>query len=306
MADAAVDYGGFISQSGFTDEGAANLNRLVNLKELRLDQNEQLTPDGLFALEKCVALESLNLSGLPVGKLHFQRMAGFTKLKRLDLTACDQVTGEDVGLLTGCEGLEEINFTGCRRIDSPDLMPLKQFKNLKKLSFSNTRIKTDGIIHLQSLDDLESIDLSACKWVDDESVAAVAQIPSLKTVFLNSNSRITDQSLQHLGQLPVLAELYLSQNKKVTGSGLAAFSESESLRVLKMDGLDALTPEGLGHLVKIRSLEELLIRCRKLTNEHFSAMMGIPGLKKFEMDNTDHVNSGIYRKWVNSLPSYGK
>ena len=281
-----------------TDEGVKYLGRFRAVKELRLDQNSKITGNSLFVLEKCESLETLDLSGLPVSKSHFERMVCFERLRKLILSGCEKITGDAVGLL--------VNFSECRRIDSPDLISLAHFSNLKTLVLTQTRIKTEGIVHLQQLEKLESVDLSNCKWIDDESVAAVGKIKSLKKVYLNDLPRLTDESLHRLGALPELREVYLSNNFKITGGGFSGFSENCPLTTLSMNGLDSLTPSGLHNLVRLQKLENLVVRCKKLTNEHFLAMMGMPGLKKFALDNKDYVDRDVYRKWVNSLPSYGK
>ncbi len=295
-----------LDNSDVSDDGVQHLGRLKNLKQLRLNTNERITEASLFAIENCEFLESLNLSGLPIAKKHFEKMNHFKKLKKLNLAGCQQATGDGVGLLAQCGDLEEIDFSSCRRIDSPDMIPLAQFKKLKTLVLRGTRVNADGIVHLQELENLETIDLSGCKWIDDEAVAALAEVLSLKKVLLNDISRITDESLRQLGKLPRLEEIYLSHNLKITGAGLAGFSGSSPLKRLEMKRVDSLTPAGLRNLTKLSELENLDIHCKKLTNEHILAMMGLPSLKSFDLDDTDAVDRNVLRKWINSLPSYGK
>ena len=293
-----------VSSTGLTDEGMQYLSRLPHLKRLEIAGCVNVTESGLENLQFCQEMETLILSGSPVTAEHFQRMSGPDTLKKLVLTNCDKITGEGIANLTHCVDLEELNLADCRRINSPDLVPLLQFKKLKQLNLSGTRVGTEGVEVLQKFPCLESVDLSNDNWIDDDSIVALVNVRSLKRVVLENVSRISDESLRQLGKLPCLEELLISANNKITAEGLDGFSEESPLRKIELRELNQLSPIGVKNLQRFKQLERLEISCDRLTNNHLLAMQGLPSLISFDLDVTDGIDGRVYQEWVNSLPKY--
>jgi Leucine-rich repeat (LRR) protein len=293
-----------LGSTGLNDGGLQQLSRLKYLKRLQIDRCPAVTGVGLENLRYCPELETLVLGGSPVSEEHFQPMSEFKNLKKLDLANCDKITGGAIGYLQHCVQLEDLSLADCRRINTPDIGPLLQFKNLKVLNLDGTRVGTDGIEMLTGLPCLEWIDLSNNNWIDDESIAALSNVPSLKKVVLQNVSRISDDALRSLGKLPDLEELLVATNNKITAEGLDGFSDDSPLRKIELLRLNRLSPVGVKNLRRFKQLERLEISCDRLTNSHLLAMQGLPSLTSFDLDVTDRIDGRVYQEWVKSLPKY--
>ncbi|MEM7455628.1 MAG: hypothetical protein AAF456_14845 [Planctomycetota bacterium] len=292
-----------LRQTGFNADGLSHLRRLTRLKELYFGHHDSFNDESLLAIASSQQLEKLALDGVAVNDQHFSAMAECRNLKVLYLTECDNVTGESLARLAGSQ-LEVLELIRCKRIDSPDLQSVALFSGLRHLDLTGTRIRAEGIAHLTTLENLEFLNLSDCKWVDDECLGFVGQLPSLNRLKLLEVKRVSDSGIAALGTMPSLRSLSISDNRQVTGEGFGSFSAESPLKTLELFRLDNLSPDGLHCLVGLANLERLQIECRHLNNDHLLAMQGIPRLKSFEIEEIENVDAEVYRRFYHSLPSY--
>ncbi len=293
-----------LRKTAFNVDGLQNLTRFKKLKELYFGHDDSFTEEALFAVTTSDQLEKVALDGVGITEKHLEKMAGCRNLNTLYLTDCGQVTGAGLEHLVDCKTLEVLELIRCDRIDSPDMKAVSAFTNLKHLDLSGTRVRTEGFAELAGLTQLERLNLSDCKWVDDASLSALCGLKSLKRLTLDDVKRITDEGLQSLAEMPALESLSISNNRLITGTGFASFADDAPLNTLALRSLDKLSPEGLQTLVHLGNLERLEIECRFLQDAHLLAMQGIPKLKTFDIEDLKQVDQEVYRKFYRSLPSY--
>ena len=115
---------------------------------------------------------------------------------------------------------------------------------------------------------------------------------------------MTDASLEHLAKLESLESLVLEENGHITGEGFAVFPENTRLRSLRLGDLEKLSAIGLRNLPRLRSLKQLSIYSKNLTNQHLEALIGMPTLE--QIDIRGDFNYESYRQLVESLPNLNR
>ena len=140
-----------------------------------------------------------------------------------------------------------------------------------------TRELPDGDIPaLTNLPQLSFIDFQA-GWgacpeaqVTDRGLQLLAgtNLPKLETISLSRCSRITDEGLKHLAQIKSLRNLYLAYNPQITDLGIQYISAINGLSWIVLDGCDQLTDASLSFLSEIPSLSRIeLSGCKGITPE---------------------------------------
>ena len=171
------------------------------------------------------------------------------------------------------------------------IMPhIAHLTGLKVLELEDTLISAKGIKHLRNFKSLEYLSMS--KEVTDESLADIAQIQSLKGLYLRE-SRITDAGLAHLANLTSLEELAIGQGW-MTNAGLAHLSKLLSLRYLFLSGKN-FTDAGMVHLKNIPSLRILHAgHLPHLTDAALVHLSQVPNLENLCLHwATDITDDGI-------------
>lgn len=294
----------YIDDCEINDEALLKLAHLKNLKEIDYAHNPILGA-GLDVFANFKRLEVLDLSDMEVGDRLLTLLAGIDSLKTVRLNRCSSVSGKGLAALVQSKGLETLELDGCRRIDHEDIATLVGFEKLKRLSLAGTRIRGQSVEAIASLATLESLDLSECKWIDDEALRALAKLPVLKSLTLKGVPRLTDDGLATLLQLKAIEELTLEENSSLTGSGLSCLSEhggSSRLKKLVLSELPSLAPTFLSCLSDAASLVELRLNLSNLRNEHVLALKGLKQLVHLSVDDLSKVDNDIYLQVLSSLP----
>ena len=285
------------------DAGLLNLARFSGLKKMDLESNQAIRGTGLSVLGNFRRLEFANLAGLPVDNDHLRLMAGVTTIKELNLNNCSGVSGRGLIGLVDSQNLEKLELQGCFRLDSPsDFEPIGKLAGLKFLDISQTRIRPESVFHLPSLTQLEYLDLSECKWIDDLAVQRIAEIKSLKILRLGELPRLTDQAIRELHALPNLEILYLSGSRLISGDGFSAFGSDSKLSALTLASLPNLSAAGLKNLPSITTVTSLTISAVPLSNEHLTALRGLPNVAYLELDDLSGVSENANLTLRASLP----
>jgi Leucine-rich repeat (LRR) protein len=134
-----------------------------------------MTPDEAYeearrrirVAEKAGALE-LDLSGWNKTAQEFtgletlnrlpQELKRFTSLQSLDLSRCEQLSG-DLSPLTGLTSLQELNLSLCRQLNG-DLSPLAGLTSLQTLGISGCKRLSGDLSPLATLTSLHTLNLS--------------------------------------------------------------------------------------------------------------------------------------------------
>jgi Leucine Rich repeat len=144
-----------VNHTAVTDEGLAQLPRLHNLKELRLEIcSSKVTDECLKAIGALPRLETLRLESYHVTGAGFKDFKCKSRLRKVDLMKC-RITDDGLQPLAEFPELEELILTCDYRVTDKGIQHLSHLKHLRELGVSDTRVTIDGAAELRrSLPDL--------------------------------------------------------------------------------------------------------------------------------------------------------
>ena len=187
-----------------------------------------------------------------------------------------------------------------RTLPDDRCMPyIAHLTGLKVLSLENATISPKGAQSLKYLKNLERLALS--KGVTNQTLAQIAQLPSLKALYLNDN-RLKNTGLAHLQKLKDLEELSLS-GKNLNDEALIHLEKLPSLTYLMLQG-ETFTDSAMAHLKKVPSLRILNIgHLRNLTDRALVYIGEIPNIENLTLHwNENITDAGIaYLKKLGNL-----
>jgi hypothetical protein len=169
------------------------------------------------------------------------------------------------------------------KVDDRDLASLRKSSSatsrVRALCLGHTNITDRGLRRLVGLDDLEWLDLTACRITDD-GVKSLPAAPKLKRLSLE-RTRITDLSCDKLSTFVGLEELDLSHTE-VTDVGIASLATLQNLRSLWLTGAK-VGDEAVPTIVKLKQLEHLNLNETSVSQEAWQELkaalprLGAPG-----------------------------
>ncbi len=123
--------------------------------------------------------------------------------------------------------------------------------------------------------------------VNDEDLARLSDIPSLKVINLKSLTLITDSGFRHLLQLEDLSYV-MASHSTLTDEGLSYLSRIEQLKALQLNGT-RITDAGLASLVVLSNLSSLDVGQTAVTGEGIARVRSLPlehlGVNDCEIDD---------------------
>jgi len=257
---------------GCTDAGLAEVAELRSLRGLYIREN-RITNKGVAHLTKLSNLEELSIGGGyrdEVGTVHKSRIndAALVHLAKLGslryLMLNDGFTDAGLEYLKNIPSLRILNL-GHRPITDAGMPHLAQLTWLENLGLFNTKVTDKGLVHLKAMGSLKKLDLN-------------------KRDFDRKNPPITDAGMVHLKEIKSLEYLALPPTG-ITDAGLVHLAELDCLKYLWVGTHSAgeISDTGLKHLSRLQSLEELYIGGQTFSAEGFSAIAGLPRLRKLSV-----------------------
>lgn len=261
-----------LAYTKITDGALTHISRIKRLKALSLEHTE-ITGATLRELSSLPELESLDLESVSLSNEGLKAIGALTQLKSLILNhpynkqlTCDAVTA-----------------------------PLCNFKNLKALDLSYCQVSNAGLKNLQSLSDLQDLDIRGT-FVTDYGMKSVALLKSLKKLNVSSLQRqpgepknnqpvgITDVGLTDLQPLKRLQELSACDSL-VTDAGLSTIADFSAMKVLDLSGT-SVSDAGLAKLKNLRNLERLKLKDTQVTGSSFKDLAALTSLKDLDLSET--------------------
>jgi Leucine-rich repeat (LRR) protein len=256
-----------------SDEGLQCLSGLPRVRELRVPQPHYADPtrhqdgygdEGLKALSRLTALESLEIGSAAVTDRGIQHLATLTGLKKFSMFGCDGLTDESLRMIGRWPALENLSLSfGSLTISG--LKALNSLTNLKTLDLHDITQDNSGL-DWSGLTGLEDLRLflkskrvagsSVTEPFRERDFAALGKLTSLRSLQL-SHDGATDAALSYLIGLKRLEHLSLGGDG-LTDQGLAHLAELPRLRKLTLSG--HFTDKALEHLQRLPSLEALNFR----------------------------------------------
>ncbi len=208
-----------LEDCNLTNSDLTDLTKFINLKDLNISSNEEITQDGLYnyfiKLGEYNKLESLNMSNLDKIRIlpEFTNMSNLKKLTFNELKALRDISNLKNSSLSN---LEELSFNDCRNIEysSKNLLDIFDcFTKLRSLSIANAlewidRGLYDHLLDIvqsnpRNLDTINPNDLKLQLFDGDDSISFDSFLNYRKKVifgieelFSNENSKKTNQNVE--------------------------------------------------------------------------------------------------------------
>lgn len=151
------------------------------LRTISLRDCADLTDDELSRMAGLAQLESLDLSGTPIGDAGVEHLAG-------------------------CRGLRELNLSNTK-IDDAAMARLASLVSLRSLQLAGTPVTDAGVGQLRSLEELEQLSLAGTA-VTDAAAGVLGRFPKLTWLSL-ANTTVSDAAVPQLVKLTNLTDLRL-------------------------------------------------------------------------------------------------
>jgi len=160
-----------LQNSGIKNRDLKHVARLWQLEELLLTNNLDINDAGAAKLESMRNVKYLSLEWTGITDAALRSIAKLASLQELAIGG-PWLTGSRVAELQALPALEKLTLIG-DRIDSNCLEQLKTFPALTCLCLGLTSINDDGLEHIQSLLQLQTVQLPAT--VSDQAAAQLAR-----------------------------------------------------------------------------------------------------------------------------------
>ncbi|KAI4365406.1 hypothetical protein MLD38_021392 [Melastoma candidum] len=289
--------------------------------------------------ENIVNYSTFSMIPRDISQLIFNEMVNSQRLSQSCLEAFRDCAIQDMCLgdaLKDCKNLQSLNFNFCELISDVGLAHLSGlnvffldgllgFCLLHNDSFrSHLGMHLDlercpkihnGLIHIQGLSKLESLNIKWCNSITDADMKHLAGLTSLKSLQI-SCSKVTDSGIAYLKALQKLSLLnlegclvtaacldslaalsmllYLNLNRcRVTDDGSDKFARLGSLKVLNL-GFNDITDACLKHLKGLTNLESLNLDSCRIKDAGLINLAGLRRLKCLELSDTEIGSGGLH------------
>lgn len=135
---------------------------------------------------------------------------------------------------------------------------------VKRVFFNGAKFKNDDLIHLKAFPEIKKISIWSSN-VTDAGLAHMKDLKNLEYLSLLRSSKINGSGLKHLKGMKKLASLYL-WSTSTTDNGLAHVKSFSRLKVLYLNATK-ITDAGLVHLSGLRNLAKLNLTGTAVTDE---------------------------------------
>jgi len=256
----------YLEHSGVEDSHLSIIGKMLSIKKLNLNCNNDITVTGLSFLTELPKLEYLNLSQCTcddsclsaVGKMvnlrtlilrnnpeitddGLSQMSGLTQLKSLDIsgsrTRC-KITPAGIACITHLP-IEEFHF-GMNGCTDSHLAVIVSMAHLVKLDvsgiFGNNSITDTGMQHLAALTRLEYLNISNGRCITSTGLEHIVCLPLRYLHFLDSNCN--DAHLEVIARMCTLKKLLIRCNSCEDADGVTDFGLSHITALVGLEFLD--------------------------------------------------------------------
>lgn len=222
---------------GITDEVVTALSAMP-LEALLLGGSESLTDAIGESLAKMTTLRVLDLSNLP--KLHTPTLAKLPgSLEHLSLRDSSQLRATELPALRNLRSLDVSGLS----LSATDLQQLLADRAIERLwlgakivnDMSVETLQPDAAEVLARSTSLRQLTLSPCAWVDAAALRRIASIAELEALDLSRSRPVDDNAIAALGSCRKLRQLKLTFCDRIAGATLAALT-AVPLRELDLYG----------------------------------------------------------------------
>ena len=264
--------------SGVTNNAFANIAKLTNLRQLRLN-GTRIDNDACQQIAKVSSLEVLSLNSTTVSDVGVAALSALHNLKHLDLTRCILTANgfNAIGSLPALESIE-IRFTN---LDDRGLDLICNARTLTRLVLADNPFTDRGLVALGKLDALEYLEIGTTS-IKGEGLNAALKHGGFKR-------------LVHLG-------IY---GCPIDGHAGPAIKGMKALERLNIGGIAYLDDAGLYNTINgMKGLKWInLSQCTNLNGEALKALQGSKNMEEIRIDQCPQVGDNVikYMKTMKNL-----
>jgi hypothetical protein len=228
---------------------------------------------------------------------------------------CSGIRSKDLDGLARLPNLQHLDLTGCENIVSRSLERISACKHLRTLILRGSRLKREGLEHLNQLPHLTCLHVYDADAFTDDMLEVIGFLGGIEDLTLAHHgtsegaaltdaglrhltrlvhlthlrllniATITDQGLDHLRRRPRLEELSLAGcGKGITNAGLQSVARLRELRRLDLSGLAEITDAGFEPFTRLRALEHLTLRSvPRLTDGALRRLQRLESLQRLDL-----------------------
>ncbi len=246
-------------ESNVTSIGDYFLNHCIALKSIDLSGLSNITSIGNNFIYNCFALKEINLSGLSnVTTIGNEFLSYCSKLEKIDLSGLSNVTSIGGNFLSNCSTLKEIDLSGLSNVTSIGGNFLSYCSNLEKIDLSGlSNVSSIGNDFLSNCSNLEKIDLSGLSNVSSIGNNFIVRCFTLKEINLSGLSNVSSIGNDFLSQCSKLEKIDLSGLSNVSSIGDYFLARCFTLKEIDLSVLLNVTSIGGNFLSYCSKLEKI-------------------------------------------------
>ena len=215
-----------------TDTLLAHLKNFSHLKQLDLSGSlyspSERDGTGVQHIAHLANIETVDLNFTATSDAGLESIKVFQELRKLHLRGCENITDNAIIHLSEIAHLQNLILP--YQIGDQGLAHLKGLREMQDLVLSSTQITDAGLVHVQEMVELHTLQLNGCENLTDTGIVHLSGLKNLQVLNLNA-TQITDAGLPHLARLTNLQKLnhyYISyQNDLQPEITLSRASHSE-------------------------------------------------------------------------------
>jgi len=213
-------------------------------------------------------------------------LSGMTTLTSLDLSYCDALTNQHVAAaVSRLTRLQRLELTGCSQVTDGVLPSLAPLQSLQSLCAAHCYdMLSASAPSLAALTALTELDLTHCYHLSMPGLlAGAACLPSLSALYLAGCDALVGGDLGALGRLPSLTKLSLRENEDLQLSA-ALLGALPRLRSLDLADCFLIGAADLAPLHLLPHLHTLCLdSCVKVGDEALDALTGCAELRNLSL-----------------------
>ncbi len=209
----------------------------------------------------------------------------------IDLTNC-KITDVDLGSLRTATRLEKLNLAGCTEITDAGLPYLAGLTTLEEVDLRGTKVKGDGLVRLKGLTRLTRLYLPENAQFTARQLAPVAALPGLEILSFKLPKQDGILVFRMLSKIPRLKEVNFT-DVALTNRHLDFVKNLKNLETLVLSRSERLSDRGLTNLKGLENLKTLTIPAFSGTNFGLENLRGLQNLKIFELYGANITDAGM-------------
>ena len=280
--------------SDVTLEGIAKLkkaNDKISIDTRWLEEPEPKTVMPPVAIDKLPPADPAALVARLGGKISRDEEAADKPIVAIDLTNC-KITDADLGHLRAATKLEKLTLAGCAEITDTALPYLASLIALEEVDLRGTKVKGDGLVHLKGMTHLTKLYLPDGASFTARQLAPVASLPNLEILSFQLPKREGILVFRTLSKIAKLKEVNFS-NVALTNRHLEFVKNLKNLETLILSRSERLSDRGLTWLKGLEKLKTLTIPAFSGTNDGLANIRGLSNLKVLELYGTNITDAGM-------------